>query len=60
MGAEEFADSHVAHIGAPKPWLLAVDAGVCQAKLLASLHPLQVHHHQKAIWENKEEGCDRK
>ena len=35
-----------------KPWLFAVDARVRQAKLIASLHPLQVHHHQKPIWEN--------
>merc|ERR1712037_260772 len=48
VGAEELTNSHLTHVGAPQPWLLAVDARISQPKLFASLHPLEVHHHQKA------------
>ena len=48
--AEKFVDSHVAHVCVAKSGLFAVDARVGQAELVAALHPLKVHHHQKATW----------
>ena len=51
--AEKLVDSHVTHVGVAKSGLFAVDARVGQAELVAALHPLKVHHHQKATWEDR-------